>query len=323
MKLKRSFFKTFLVLVSVFSLNFLFGEIYEVDRSGHDLTVSLHMDKTSFAEFGEIPLKIRVVNTMQWPISFTVYENPSDDSTIYTTFQPIVYDMNGKERPTLVPYRLENKTVEDVIRFRQDKRVIELMPGDMFAYTVDLKKLYRLNSGERYRVRSYFLPDIPNRVLLYSVNELSFSVYHGSELAPKPVPKIEREILPSETVKLFLIAEKENQWQRMIKYVNLHEFINSYPEFVRMYSTASPNEKPEIIQRFVRFLSRPRLDYLVNFRVTNEIIMPDNQYAYVYVNAERFGNRRNQFFRYRYGLERVNGVWEINSLEATEIEGIR
>jgi hypothetical protein len=49
--------------------------------------------------------------------------------------------------------------------------------------------------------------------------------------------------------------------------------------------------------------------------------MPDNQYAYVFVNAERFGRRINKFYRYKYGLERVNGVWEINSVEATEIEG--
>ena len=313
--------KTFFILASIFSLSILFGEIYEADKSGSNLTVSLHMDKTSFAHFEEVPLKVRVLNTMPWPIAFTVFENPADDGTIYTTFQPVVYDMNGKERPTLVSYRLENKVVEDVVRFRTDKRVIELMPGEAFTYTVDLKKLYVLNSGERYRVRSYFIPDIPNRTILNSVNELIFSVYHGSDLALVPIQKPIREILPSETVQLFLIAEKEGQWQRMIKYLNLSEYINSYSEYVRQYSMASQKEKSEVMQRFVRYLSRPRLDSLVNFRVINEMILPDNQNAYVEVNVERLGNRINRFFKYRYSLERVNGIWEINSVEATEIEG--
>jgi hypothetical protein len=295
--------------------------MYETDKSGFNLTISLHMDKTSFADFEEIPLKVRIINTMPWPVSFTVYENTNDDKTIYTTFQPIVYDMNGNECPTLVPYRLENKTVEDVIRFNRNKRVIELMPSDMFIYTINLKKLYKLNSGESYRVRSHFLPDIPNRNILYSVNELIFSVYYGSDLTPRLIPKTAREILPSETVQLLLIAEKEGKWDRMIKYLNLSEFINSYPEYVRMYSIASQNEKPDVIQKFVKYLSRKKSDYLVNFHVIDEVIMPDNQYAYVNVKVERFGKRINKFYKYKYALEKVNGVWEINSLEAMEIEG--
>jgi len=323
MKFKISFLKAFFVLLLLFPFNFLTGEIYETDKSGFNLTVSLHMDKTSFASFEEIPLKVRIINTMPWSIAFTVYENPNDDKTIYTTFQPIVYDMKGKEAPTLVPYRLENKTVEDVIRFNKNKRVIELMPGDVFIYTVDLKKLYKLDAGERYRVRSLFLPDIPNRNILYSANELNFSVYFGSYLAPRIIPKANKEILPSETVQLLLIAERDSKWDRMIKYLNLSEFINSYPEYVRMYSMAPQNEKPDVIQRFVRYLSQKKSDYIVNFRVIEEVIMPDNKYAYVYVKVERYGKRINKFYKYKYALEKVNGVWEINSLEATEAEGDR
>jgi hypothetical protein len=165
------------------------------------------------------------------------------------------------------------------------------------------------------------LPDIPNRNILYSANELTFSTYPGSDLTPKIIPKLEREILPSEAVQLCLLAEKEGRWQRMVKYLNLSEFINSYPEYVRMYSIASQNEKPDVIQKFVNYLSRKKSDYLVNFRVIEEVIMPDNQYAYVYVKVERFGKRVNIFYRYKYTLEKVNGVWEINSLEAMETEG--
>jgi len=118
-------------------------------------------------------------------------------------------------------------------------------------------------------------------------------------------------------------AEKNKNWSRMLKYINIEEFINSFSDFVKLYSRAGSFEKKEIEDKFSRFLSRERPDYILDFKITGEEIDSNGKFAHVNVIVDRFGVRITERYLYRFVLEKKEKLWLINSLEASVMKGIK
>lgn len=275
-----------------------FSMVYEPDK----LRVHIRLDKKTYYADEEINLQVCVKNISEKKNYFEVYDSSESDSALYTTFQPIVFDMKGREeKPTVTGF--DERNAGDLVK-GLDKRMIELGPGEMFTHTVNVKDLFDLKLNTMYRIQGLFYPDFEENRLIKADNELVFKIIEQNHYSkPSDVDAIDRSISPKEVMLLTLKAERDRDWINWIKYVNIEKYINAFPEFVQKYYRANYEEKKEIEKDFIAFATRERDDYLVDYRVIDEMIEKDRAVAYVDVIVDRFGIRKTNRYKCRYTLE--------------------
>ncbi len=286
----------------------------------------IRLDRQYYFADEEIPLKIYVTNYSDEQDSFTIYDKRDRKKSNYTTFQPVVYDMAGREAEIIVPHVTENRDMEAIFKMI-DKREVRLAPNEKIVHTVNLHDVYKLEPNRKYRVKGYFFPDYSEDVVIQSENHLVFTVREPN--IPQIREKrqaVNRGLTPNEVILLVLDAEKSEEFQRMIKYLDISKYIKSYPNFVKIYQEANYNKKLQIEDDFITFLSKERDDYILDFSIVNEEIDTRNRTAYVDVVVDRFGFRRTNRYKYRYTLEKSSGVenlWLVTGIEATVMKGIQ
>ncbi len=309
--------------ILIFSILILPGAFLPVQSENleKNLTVHLSIDTESFNYNEPVILHISIRNTSAKISSFEIYEDSNTDSPDFTTFQPIVFDLAGREAENIISYRKENRSTAEIIK-KMSRRKVSIGANEIFTHSVDLKKVYNLHGGT-YRVRSYFIPDFSQRQIIYSTNELVFRIVKEDKepFGKKATPE-ERLITPGEIVMLSLEAEKRGHWQKMFKYINIEQYIYSFHDFVRPYNNGGPKERIEILEKFRRFLARHRHDYIVHFSIISEELEKDEKYAVVNTIVERYGVRKNERFKYMFRLEKRRNIWLINAVEATVLKGI-
>ena len=95
----------------------------------------------------------------------------------------------------------------------------------------------------------------------------------------------------------------------------------------KIYSLAKDFGYDDLIEyskEFKSFLKRKRYDYLIDFKIINDISI-DKDKSYVEVIVDRFAVKRTDRYRYRYTLERdsrYSQKWLITEYEATVLKGI-
>jgi hypothetical protein len=293
--------------------------VYEPDK----LRVHLRLDKKVFYSDEAVILQVFVKNISEKKNFFEVYDTSDSESGEFVSFQPLVFDMKGREAEITVRYKLENRDVHDVIR-GLDKRLVELAPGEVFVHSVDLKELYKLSMGTPYRLKSLFYPAFDDIGAIKSENELSFKIIEEKRYnKPDGVQTIDRNISPQEVIVLTLSAEKNRNWDNFLKYVHVEKYINAYPEFIQKYIKANFNEKYQIEKEFIKYITRDRDDYLLDFKIMKEEFENSKKTAYVDVVEERFGARWNYRYRYRYTLEMYKNMWLITDEEVTYLKGVK
>lgn len=287
------------------------------ERAESPFVLIIQMDRFTFAEDEPVVFNMIIKNTSDKKEFFVSYD------TSYTTYQPVVYDAQGREAAITVPYRLMNRRIEEVVRDLYP-RAVELLPNETLTHTINLKSLYDLRTGSEYRVRGFFLPDMQSPTALPSSNILSFKIVRAPGLVKKSgVVRQERGVSPSEVVLLALTAEKSGTWDRLYKYIKADIFINAFPEYVRLYNAADEIEKLKILEDFAKFLARRRDDYIKDFSIADEIFLPGKNIAHVDVVVNRYGPRLPFRYKYRYTLEKTRDHWLIIDLEATVLKGER
>lgn len=316
---KKSIYPAVLLLIIAVSSIPGFSGVYEPDK----LRVHLRMDKKIFYSDEEVTLQVCVKNISEKKNYFDVYDTLGNESSFYTTFQPLVFDMNGREAELIVPYKQEKRDLLDLVR-NLEKRMVELAPGEMFVYSVNIKNCYNVNLNTTYRIQCLFYPAFVENTVVKSDNELSFKIVEEKRYnKPSEVDAIERTISPKEVILLTLKAEKDRDWDIWIKYINVEKYINAFPEFVQKYIRANYEEKSLIEKEFVRYATRERDDYLVKYRIVREAVEKTRKIAYVDVIEERFGIKWNYRYKYRFTLEQYKNLWLITDEEATVMKGIK
>ena len=279
------------------------------------MSVNLSMERLTFSRDEPVPLRFSVKNVSSSPLSFDIWEKGKAPQPDYITFQPVVFDMNGREAEIIIPYRLENRGIGDIIK-EYGRRKIDLGPGEEFIQTIDMRRVYNLVPDRKYRVKGYFIPSLERGVTLSSGNIITFT-RSGLSRAPERylAGEIRHEVSPSEVVLLALDAEKRGDWNRMLKYFEVEKYIHSFSEYVKIYTYADDIERRNIVNSFIRFLSRQRDDYLLDYKVFREEYDEDRKNAFVNVLVERFGTPKNETYDYRFTLERYRSLWLIVNLE--------
>jgi hypothetical protein len=236
---------------------------------------------------------------------------------------------------------MENKTIEQILPDLLDRK-IELGPGETFTHTVNLSKFFKLKPGVKYRVRGLFYPDIKNELMIKGDNELIFKVDNDRSfvnIRSGMVEKSEdrsysREIAPSEVITLALNAEKNNDWERLRKYIFIEKLITSYSRYVRIYDQSDSAGKKEIEEDFIKHLSRDRHDYIVDFKIIKEFKDDKKNKAYVEALVDRSGFKKPNRYKYIYTLEKKElteqytnkksyeqNLWLITNVDAVIMKG--
>jgi hypothetical protein len=208
--------------------------------------------------------------------------------------------------------------------------VISLARNEAMTHTVDLRNMYRLDAPGEYRVRVYFVPDPERDFSLPSENTLRFKISRRDIYAKNWLQGPIREkgprqgsfsISPREVVTLFLTAEKERNWDNYLKYLRLESFINSYPNFGKLYNGSDDVEKLKVEDDFIKFLKSERGDYIIDFSVDRENLVEGKDIAYVDSRVKRYGSRYHFRYSYRYTLEKFEKLWLITGVEASVKKG--
>jgi len=296
---------------------FLFLIALPVFSSGDGLEVYLSLDKEKFHSNEDVLLKIHVKNTSAKRLDFIIYDVSSKSSQSFTTFQPVVFNIRGKVAENIVPHVIDGmKNLSKKII----KRKISLGPMEEIVRKVYLNKIYDLKSNVDYQVKGYFFPDYNEKKAISSSNKVKFFIVKPALQYYSHQKKKIRTLSPDEIVLLTLHAEKTKNYERMIKYLDLSEYINSFSQYVRKYNLANRYEKKIIENKFIRYLSRDRFDYIVDFKIKRVKIT--GKRAIVIAEIERFGLRKSSWFSYRFNLEKNSKTqWLIQGYEATVIRG--
>jgi hypothetical protein len=285
--------------------------------------VIVSMDKQTFENDESILLYMNIKNRSEIKKTFWVYEG-------YITFRPVVYDMKGREAETLVDYRLQNKSA---IEASKDEKpdIINLSNNEIFTYVVDLRSIYKIEPGIEYRVKALFSPEADNDVSFISDNQLTFkNIAAASDIRNSGITRIkkfsspDRALTPSEVVVLLLKAEKERDWDNYFKFINIEQFINAYPDYVRIYNNAIAKKevelKEKILLEFIDFLKTERRDYIISYKIQNELKRSENN-IYVEALIKRFASNNPSVYKYRYLLEKHENLWLITDVEVSVAKG--
>lgn len=322
-------FSLFACLVLLFT-----GNSYSRDTYG--FTVNLFLDKQKYHNSEDIMLNIQIKNVTDDAISFFIYDSPkrSDlfdkargDDADYTTFKPVMFDMKGKNGELVVPYIISGKSARETLSWMK-KREIRLGAGETFMHTQNLRRIYNFEPDKKYRLKLHFFPflgePIEESKVVLSSNEVSLKIINDRTYMPYQAKTAGGvKLNASEVVLLLLNAEKDGEWERALKYIDLDKFIHSYPDFSRKYDIADDYDKKIIEQDFIRYLVNRENDHLVDFKIINEEIDSTGLVSYVSVSASRNSMIKPLRFRYVYRLEKNNEsdyLWLVSGLEATIIK---
>jgi hypothetical protein len=315
MKRKRQIFLAFILV-------FIGGVTYGVENKVNSFSVNVRFDRLKFHINEPVMLRMCIKNISDENANVDIYENENSRKPDYSTFQPVVVDMMGREAEIIVKYRLENRGRDEVIKGLK-RRKLTLAPHEELSHTINLRSIYRLEPDRKYRVKGYFFSDFAGVKEPFMSNEISFRVT-GEKKVPdlyKPAG-IVHNVSPEEIVSLSLHAERDRNWKRMFKYYRIEKYISSYPEYVRIYNLADKAGKMKVENEFMAFLSRERSDYVLDFNVVRGEIEESGKVAHVNVRVKRFAPGKPDRYIYRYTLERYEKIWLIVSLEATVIKEV-
>ncbi|HRX16765.1 MAG TPA: hypothetical protein P5123_10660, partial [Spirochaetota bacterium] len=154
----------------------LFAAQMSADTATSGLVPTVSLKRATFHDVRYIQAEIIVQNRGKEPASFIVYDKP------YTTFQPVVYDVNGREAPVRVAYRLTGLRADQVLG-GVASRTILLVPGEKYSCSVNLADYYEFAHGREYKVRLLFLRDAAGKEARLGGNIARLSVSR-ERLAP-------------------------------------------------------------------------------------------------------------------------------------------
>jgi hypothetical protein len=309
-------------ILLAFILLFMGGVTYGVEERENHFSVNIRFHRLKFHINEPVVLKMSVKNVSDKNADINIYEKENRREPGYSTFQPVVIDMMGREAEIIVKYRLENRGRDEVLK-KLKMRKLTLAPHEELSRTINLRSIYRLEPDRKYRVKGYFFPDFAGQKEPSMSNEISFMVTGEKKVPDRYKPEeIAHHVSPGEIVSLSLAAERERNWKRMFKYYRIEKYISSYPEYVRVYNLADRAGKMRIANEFMAFLSRERSDYILDFNVVRGEIEESGKIAHVNVRVKRFAPRKPDRYLYRYTLERYKNILLIVILESTVIKEV-
>jgi hypothetical protein len=303
---------------------------YTVNEWSSSGQLLLGIDKNSFGFNEDIQIYFLIKNRGNRIISIFPSEVP------LRSFKLVIKDEKNKSVPLKSnisdggPYYkgrfLQAEKLNSYQR-EENRREIVLYPGESYKKRLNIRDFFEIQGGKSYFIKGYFYPDINRNPLVFSSSGNVLKFYldyergHFTAAVSDPVAEYEEVsaipyISPEETIYLFLTAEFKRNWSAYLKFIDFEEFIRAFDNYAQEYIKASYQDRPIVLSRFKKFLTREQIYPLKRFKIlgTKEILK--GRLVNVTVDIERDKNRFPLKYIYEYQLEKHpgHGFWKITYL---------
>ncbi len=240
-------------------------------RASGELVPSLVLESDIFRIFEPMNVVFTIENRGNSKEEFYLYDD------IFKTF---FFELRTDKNDVVelgYDFILSHKFYSDV-SFYSARRLITLMPGQMFSVKIDISKIFDISKPGTYFLRGVFSKD----GLADRMEGTSTYFYKVTIKSPLPVEKevvsvseeVQRKkkeiygLPPYEVVNRMLSAKMRRDAEEFPIYFDLEKLIIIFPSFAKKYNEApTPSEKTKVLQSFEEYLSTYWGDPIISYSI--------------------------------------------------------
>ncbi|HRX17267.1 MAG TPA: hypothetical protein P5123_13200, partial [Spirochaetota bacterium] len=117
------------------------------------------------------------------------------------------------------------------------------------------------------------------------------------------------------------MAEQRERWNDYLKYIDLEQYIYSFPDYAKAYLSGGDVVKREALRDFSTYLIKSRPDTISEYKIVSETV--EDGRAKVSVLIKRAAAGMPFTYNYTYSLEKKSAVWMITGVTASVARDIR
>jgi len=269
-------------------------------------------------------------------VIFTIENNGNSKEEFYLyddTFKTLFFELKTDKNDTVdfaYEFLLKHSFSPDSSLTDNNKKLITLLPGQMFSVKIDLSKIFDIS-----RSGTYFLKGIFSKDGLADKMEGSYTYPYKITIKP-PLP-IEKEVTsiseelqrkqkemfglpPYEVVNRMLNAKMKKDQEEFGIYFDLEKLIIIFPSFYKKYTEApTPSEKTKVIQNFEEYLTTYWGDPIISYTIEKTEI--EGQEAKVTANVKFKLRETSYTLKYTYSLyQTYDNRWLIYSYDVVNLK---
>lgn len=285
-----------------------------------DMSIAFHDERVYFVD-SPISIAITISNETASPSSFRL----ADDRRFTVDFE--LRDDANRVVPRPADFTIA-RMVNQVYY-----RTITLEPGEQLTFVEPLGEFAAVSEPGTYRVQGSLFPLLFNPEARDTIasNPLTLVVRPGASAEERSVVRFEaiardalarEDLAPDEVVTSVLEALQRGEWDRFFLYLNLEAVFRQDPDQDRRFRRLGEADQRESLAAFREELQAATNgeDLVVvpsRFRILETTYTPTTGSVVAELEFDR--ERFREIKRYRYELERRNGLWEIIGYAVTNL----
>ena len=303
---------------------FLFAQAVSALQIPEGVELSLRLyNKRIYTPNSPVELHVGVVNSSSRPFSFHVADNK-----IFSLDLSVKNLHNESLDPTQEYIRRRSSNQQ--VLYRE----IRLLPGEEYAFVIELSAFVRITEPGVYFVQASMKPEIETPERLDS-NEITLHVrpgemtqqeqkYADEQLEEREIETLKRQDLaPDEVVRYMIDARRNGEWKKFFLYLDVQSLMLEHRLRKEQWKRRSDSQRQEMIEEYK--------DMLRSSMVNNEILLIPTSFRVVGYQVNLNGEEEAEVrvrsrFKYQdfteiklftYYLHRKEKYWEIYRYEVT------
>ncbi|MBV6492695.1 MAG: hypothetical protein LDLANPLL_00692 [Turneriella sp.] len=295
--------------------------------SARGLRLYLSANKLRFAKNEDILFNLTLVNEGPYPITLYLHENPLKNFTV------IARDQKGKSfnvkeemyyrgtsdwrdthftRYTGETYPMRKLILHSGEKFEKKVSLKDYVDWDTFSENLknlDITAFFYPNPVQAQR---YNIASATSLQIIYDQSREIIQEKDNSTDASTELPSVSAR----EIIYLMLSAEYTKNWAEYFKYISLKDIIRDYPEYSRLYTADSTEERAKALREFRKYLSGRGAHHLLKFRILGGESRENGEIAQVRVRARRDVEGFERDYMTTYYLTRRDTIWQVTGIES-------
>lgn len=287
---------------------------------GVELSLRLY-DKKIYHPDSAVTLHVGIVNSSSSPFAFHIA-----DTKLFSLDLTVRNLHNEKIDPTREYIR--RKSSNQQVLYRE----IRLLPGEEYAFLVQLSSFVRIEQPGIYFLRASLQTDMESSQAIDS-NEISLHIRPGGQNRSsaddtrEQIAELESEALkqrslaPDEVVRYMIDARKRGEWKKFFLYLDVQSLMLEHQLKKEQWVRRSDVERQRMLEDYKEMLKSSMVNSEILLVPTSykligyQVNLQDREEATVEVRA-RFKYRNfTEIKKFTYFLHRKDGYWEIYRYE--------
>jgi hypothetical protein len=289
---------------------------------GVELSLRLY-NKRIYTPDSTVELHVGVINSSSQPFVFHVADNK-----IFSLDLSVKNLHNESLDPTQEYIRRRSSNQQ--VLYRE----IRLLPGEEYAFVINLSSFVRLSEPGVYFVQASMKPEIEAPERLDS-NEITLHVRPGEmtqqeqefadeRLEEREVETLQRQDLPPDEVVRYMIhARRRGEWKKFFLYLDVQSLMLEHRLKLEQWKRRSDAQRQEMLEEYRDMLRSSMVNNEIlliptSFRVVKyEVKLNDEEEAEVQVRSRFKYQDFTEIKLFTYYLHRREGYWEIYRYEVS------